>query len=67
MTVHKPVGLGSSIAVTSGTATTSSALSVQTKALRVVATAPFLLQLEQIQQHQQQIIMFQVEELQFLH
>ena len=40
MTVHKPVGLGSSIAVTSGTATTSSALSVQTKALRVVATAP---------------------------
>jgi len=40
MTVHKPVGLGSSIAITSGTATTSSALSVQTKALRVVATAP---------------------------
>jgi hypothetical protein len=39
MTVHKPVGLGSSIAITSGTATTSSALSVQTKALRVVATA----------------------------
>jgi hypothetical protein len=39
MTVHKPVGLGSSIAITSGAATTSSALSVQTKALRVVATA----------------------------
>jgi hypothetical protein len=40
MTVHKPVGLGSSIAIASGSATTSSALSVQTKALRVVATAP---------------------------
>ena len=40
MTVHKPVGLGSSIAIASGAATTSSALSVQTKALRVVATAP---------------------------
>ena len=40
MTVHKPVGLGSSIAISSGAATTSSALSVQTKALRVVATAP---------------------------
>ena len=39
MAVHKPVGLGSSIAITSGAATTSSALSVQTKALRVVATA----------------------------
>ena len=39
MTVHKPVGLGSSIAVTSGAATLSSALSVQSKALRVVATA----------------------------
>jgi hypothetical protein len=39
MTVHKPVGLGSSIAVTSGAATTSSALSVQTKALRVVAVS----------------------------
>jgi hypothetical protein len=40
MTVHKAVGLGNSIAITSGSATTSSALSVQTKALRVVATAP---------------------------
>jgi hypothetical protein len=40
MTVHKPVGLGSSISVVSGTATTSSTLSIQTKALRVVATAP---------------------------
>ena len=39
MTVHKPVGLGSSIAITSGAATTSSALSVQTKALRVVAVS----------------------------
>jgi len=39
MTVHKPVGFGSSIAITSGAATTSSTLSVQTKALRVVATA----------------------------
>ena len=39
MTVHKPVGLGSSIAITSGAATTSSALSVQTKALRIFATA----------------------------
>jgi hypothetical protein len=39
MTVHKPVGLGSSIAITSGTATTSSTLSVQSKVLRVVATA----------------------------
>lgn len=39
MTVHKPVGLGSSITITSGSATTSTALSVQTKALRVVATA----------------------------
>jgi hypothetical protein len=39
MTVHKPVGLGSSIAITSGSATTSSTLSVQSKALRVVATA----------------------------
>jgi hypothetical protein len=37
MTVHKPVGLGSSIAIIVGTATTSSPLSVQTKALRVVA------------------------------
>ena len=39
MAVHKPVGLGSSVTITSGAATTSSALSVQTKALRVVATA----------------------------
>jgi hypothetical protein len=39
MTVHKPVGLGSSIAITSGAATTSSTLSVQTKALRVVAVS----------------------------
>jgi hypothetical protein len=39
MTVHKPVGLGSSIAITSGSATTSSTLSVQTKALRVVAVS----------------------------
>ena len=39
MRVHKPVGFGSSIAITSGAATTSSTLSVQTKALRVVATA----------------------------
>jgi hypothetical protein len=39
MTVHKPVGLGSSITITSGSATVSSTLSVQTKALRVVATA----------------------------
>ena len=39
MTVHKPVGLGSSIAITSGSATISSALSVQTKALRVVAVS----------------------------
>jgi hypothetical protein len=39
MTVHRPVGAGSSIAITLATATTSSALSVQTKALRVVATA----------------------------
>jgi hypothetical protein len=39
MTVHKPVGLGSSITITSGSATTSSALSVQTKALRVVAVS----------------------------
>ena len=39
MTVHKPVGLGSSIAIISGAATISSALSVQTKALRVVSTA----------------------------
>jgi hypothetical protein len=39
MTVHKPVGFGSSIAITSGAATTSSTLSVQTKALRVVATS----------------------------
>jgi hypothetical protein len=39
MTVHKPVGAGSSIAITSGAATTSSALSVQTKALRVVAVS----------------------------
>jgi len=39
MTVHRPVGLGSSIAITSGAATTSSALSVQTKALRVVAVS----------------------------
>jgi hypothetical protein len=39
MTVHKPVGLGSSITITSGAATTSSTLSVQSKALRVVATA----------------------------
>ena len=37
MTVHKPVGAGSSIAITLATATTSSALSVQSKALRVVA------------------------------
>jgi hypothetical protein len=39
MTVHKPVGLGNSIAITLATATTSSALSVQTKALRVVAVS----------------------------
>ena len=39
MTVHKPVGLGSSIAINVGTATTSGTLQVQTKALRVVATA----------------------------
>jgi hypothetical protein len=39
MTVHKPVGFGSSITITSGAATVSSALSVQSKALRVVATA----------------------------
>jgi hypothetical protein len=39
MTVHKPVGAGSSIAITLGAATTSSALSVQTKALRVVAVS----------------------------
>ena len=39
MTVHKPVGLGSSITITSGAATTSSGLSVQTKALRVVAVS----------------------------
>lgn len=39
MTVHKPVGLGSSIAIVSGSATTSTALSVQTKALRVVAVS----------------------------
>jgi hypothetical protein len=39
MTVHKPVGLGNSVAITSGTATTSSALSVQSKALRVVAVS----------------------------
>jgi hypothetical protein len=39
MTVHKPVGLGSSITITSGSATISSALSIQTKALRVVAVS----------------------------
>ena len=39
MAVHKPIGLGSSITITSGSATTSSALSVQSKVLRVVATA----------------------------
>ena len=39
MAVHKPVGLSSSITITSGTATTSSTLSVQSKVLRVVATA----------------------------
>jgi len=39
MTVHKPVGAGSSIAITLGSATISTALSVQTKALRVVAVA----------------------------
>jgi hypothetical protein len=39
MTVHKPVGLGNSIAITVGTATTSGALSIQSKALRVVAVA----------------------------
>jgi hypothetical protein len=39
MPVHKPVGLGSSIAITSGSATTSSTLSVQTKVLRVVAVS----------------------------
>ena len=39
MTVHRPVGLGSSIAIIVGTATTSSPLSVQTKALRVVAVS----------------------------
>lgn len=37
MTVHKPVGLGSSFAISAGSATTSFALSIQTKALRVVA------------------------------
>jgi hypothetical protein len=39
MTVHKPVGLGSSIAINTGTATTSGALSVQSKVLRVVAVS----------------------------
>lgn len=39
MAVHKPVGLGSSIAIISGSATTSNTISVQTKVLRVVATA----------------------------
>jgi hypothetical protein len=37
MTVHRPVGLGNSITITAGTATTSSALSIQSKALRIVA------------------------------
>lgn len=39
MTVHKPVGLGNSIAISAATATSSNALSVQTKALRVVAVS----------------------------
>jgi hypothetical protein len=36
---HRPVGAGSSFAFTAGTATTSSAFSVQSDTLRVVATA----------------------------
>lgn len=36
---HKPVGLGNSIAITAATSVKSSALSIQSKVLRVVATA----------------------------
>jgi hypothetical protein len=37
MATHKPVGLGTSIAIFTGTATTSSVISVQSDTLRVVA------------------------------
>ena len=39
MATHKPVGLGTSVAITSSTATTSSAISVQSDTLRVVAVS----------------------------
>ena len=39
MATHKQVGLGTSIAITSATATTSSAISVQSDTLRVVAVS----------------------------
>ena len=38
MTVHKPVGLGASVAVAIGTTTTSNPISVQSKALRISAS-----------------------------